>query len=270
MRHHVSLSNRKRLEMQVELVCWTRHDSKNYSRLPFDNNVAGLSRDLQYLLDYGYQSDLDIEVGSELFKAHRTVLSCRSNVLAKMIEHDMLERRTGRIILREWDPRVMRGVLGYIYTGKYDLGEETVHEVFRLAHYLELHDLQIQCKLFILLNLSVDSVADTLRLAYHDQYDMADVREAALRFVALNEAQCAANADLVDYLGRSLDIDSVGFVLRFANRHHLEDTLSAVMEFIKLNFKEVMANEDVKSYLVSEPHLLIKMLELPDKNNLIE
>ncbi|XP_003425462.1 TD and POZ domain-containing protein 5-like [Nasonia vitripennis] len=261
--HQLSLSSRKLLQLEVELLCRRLHERKTYGRLPFDNDAAGLSRDLQRLLDSGYQADLEIEVRGVRFRAHRALLGCRSNVLGKMIEHDMLERRTGRIVLRGWEPRVFARLLGYLYTGKYDLSRESVHEVFRLAHYLQLDELQSQCKLFILLNLSVESVADALRLTRHEQYGAAELREAALRFIAANEAKCAANAELLDYLGRSLDAESLGFVLRFANRLRLEKTLATAMEFVKSHFQEVMAKAEVSSYLVEQPHLLIKMLELP-------
>ena len=62
-------------------------------------------------------SDIQIEVGDKLFRAHRAVLASRSGVFHKMFEIDMKEKEEGRVKISDIEHDVMSDLLAYIYTG---------------------------------------------------------------------------------------------------------------------------------------------------------
>jgi speckle-type POZ protein len=56
-------------------------------------------------------------IGTE-FQAHKAVLAARSPVFAAMFEHEMEERKQGRVEITDVETEVLREMLRFIYTGK--------------------------------------------------------------------------------------------------------------------------------------------------------
>ena len=109
----------------------------------FDNGIdstENLSNDFQSLLDNGKSSDVTLLVGGghfgevKEFRAHRLVLTTRSEVFAAMFDHsDTKEAQEGRVEISDVSADVFEQFLRFIYTGKADQLERFGLDLFSLS-----------------------------------------------------------------------------------------------------------------------------------------
>ena len=58
-------------------------------------------------------------VGEEIFHAHRFIVSARSRVMAAMFNTDMVEAKTGRVVIsNDVDGATFQHFLNFLYTGQ--------------------------------------------------------------------------------------------------------------------------------------------------------
>jgi len=69
-------------------------------------------------------SDFRIICQEQVFPCHKAILSSRSLVFQRMLEHNMTEKRTGVLYVDDLDPRTVDNMLKYIYTGEIDTKED--------------------------------------------------------------------------------------------------------------------------------------------------
>merc|ERR1712059_137387 len=81
--------------------------------------------DLLELLTSGLMSDLRVMVGDATFAAHRNILAARSPVFAAMFSHNMEEQRKNELKITDQPAPVVKAMLEYIYSGKYQESEHT-------------------------------------------------------------------------------------------------------------------------------------------------
>ena len=67
----------------------------------------------------GQFTDVDFIVGEETFRAHRFIVSARSRVMAAMFNTDMVEAKTGRVVIsNDVDGATFQHFLNFLYTGQ--------------------------------------------------------------------------------------------------------------------------------------------------------
>ena len=76
-----------------------------------------LSNKLGALLDSGKLSDVTFEINGEEISAHRAILAAMSDTFSAMFEHDLLEKKTGRVVITDCETDVFKALLRFIYTG---------------------------------------------------------------------------------------------------------------------------------------------------------
>ena len=77
---------------------------------------------LKSLLANPQYSDLSLTCGDRTFPCHRAILSCRSDVFARMLESNMKEAQSGVVNITELEPEVLERVIEFIYTDRVEEG----------------------------------------------------------------------------------------------------------------------------------------------------
>jgi len=76
-----------------------------------------LQTDLLKLLETASNTDLTLVVQGESIKAHRTILSSRSQYFERMFESDVKENVTDEVKVPDVEPEVFKGLLHFLYSG---------------------------------------------------------------------------------------------------------------------------------------------------------
>uniref|UniRef100_A0A673LHQ8 Ankyrin repeat and BTB/POZ domain-containing protein 1 n=1 Tax=Sinocyclocheilus rhinocerous TaxID=307959 RepID=A0A673LHQ8_9TELE len=124
---------------------------KEYKRI----TAKAMQRDyydqfLQTLLEQGNYSDVTFMVHGEMFKAHRCILSARSEYFAHMLETKW--RGKSDITLKHplVNPAAFGAIMQYFYTGRLDIDVNYVEDCKRLAKQCKIseliEELEVKCK----------------------------------------------------------------------------------------------------------------------------
>ncbi|XP_034234103.1 protein roadkill-like [Thrips palmi] len=80
-------------------------------------NPEDIPQRLGKLLESGRLSDVIFEVEGKEIKAHRAIIAAMSETFSAMFEHDLAEKKTGRVVITDCEFIVFQAMLTYIYTG---------------------------------------------------------------------------------------------------------------------------------------------------------
>ncbi|XP_056585986.1 ankyrin repeat and BTB/POZ domain-containing protein 1 [Triplophysa dalaica] len=124
---------------------------KEYKRI----TAKAMQRDyydqfLQTLLELGNYSDVTFMVHGEMFKAHRCVLSARSEYFAHMLETKWKGKSAIALKHPLVNPAAFAAILQYFYTGRLDIDVNYVEDCKRLAKQCKIgeliEELEVKCK----------------------------------------------------------------------------------------------------------------------------
>mmetsp|Transcript_80869 Transcript_80869/g.245368 ORF Transcript_80869/g.245368 Transcript_80869/m.245368 type:complete len:217 (-) Transcript_80869:65-715(-) len=109
--------------------------------------------------------DAELQVGDSAtpVRAHRFILAARSPVLRCMFEHDLAERRTGRVRVVDASPSSVRAMVHFCYTDKLD-PTASAEEMLPLADKYQIQALVAAAEASLLGAVSEDRVASLVRL----------------------------------------------------------------------------------------------------------
>ena len=97
---------------------WTRRSTSIETARPtLNQSLEVLAEDFKKSFLSKEMSDVQIKCGDQTFDAHQFVLSARSPVFSRMLQSEMKEKTSGRVILRDTSPDVVSELLSFIYTG---------------------------------------------------------------------------------------------------------------------------------------------------------
>ncbi|XP_073814361.1 speckle-type POZ protein-like [Musca autumnalis] len=154
---------------------------------PLYNTVlrSSLTKDLANILTSKEFSDVTLVArdGTE-FKAHKALLSARSQVFAAMFRIDMEESKTSRISIDDIKPKVIEEMLKYMYTAAGDIPKKLAAELFIAANKYSLLDLQTLCEDILIETMDVFTVADILLLA--DRHANERLKTSAVQYITKN------------------------------------------------------------------------------------
>ncbi|XP_057212078.1 ankyrin repeat and BTB/POZ domain-containing protein 1 isoform X2 [Triplophysa rosa] len=124
---------------------------KEYKRI----TAKAMQRDyydqfLQTLLELGNYSDVTFMVHGEMFKAHRCVLSARSEYFGHMLETKWKGKSAIALKHPLVNPAAFAAILQYFYTGRLDIDVNYVEDCKRLAKQCKIgeliEELEVKCK----------------------------------------------------------------------------------------------------------------------------
>lgn len=204
-------------------------------------------------------SDLKIIVRGGIFDVHKIIVASRNDVIKKMIEHDMLEKNTNEIKLLEWNFTVVSELLNYLYTNECRL-DNVVYDLFKLAHYLQIEDLQHLCINFLKNNISESNILKILELSNENYYDLNDLKQIADQFFESHIKKLIHKQEVLDYLIDIINENNVATILRLAYTYNKEKLRIMAIDFIMDNTK-VLKLDNCRDLFKKKPHLLLKIIE---------
>nr|XP_015910427.1 TD and POZ domain-containing protein 3 [Parasteatoda tepidariorum] len=107
---------------------------------------TALMNDMQSLLQSGDFSDVRLHCGSDVFRAHKNILSARSPVFAAMFLNPMRESHQDFVEIQGMEPSILRKMLEYIYSSKTEpLNATLACELLSAAYMYQLVGLKMIC-----------------------------------------------------------------------------------------------------------------------------
>jgi speckle-type POZ protein len=173
---------------------------------PFWEPKSELNADFMKVLESANQSgDVNFQVGSEVFSAHRHILEPRAPVLAALTEDCPSDTL---IPIHDIKPSVFRSLLRFVYANDVENLRNEARELLDVADRFGCKGLKLAAEAELVASgISVDTVADLILLG--DSKNCALLKEAAIEFFAENAksvkaspgwAKLRESADLLDEL----------------------------------------------------------------------
>ena len=141
---------------------------------------------MQNVLKKSQFSDVVITAGGKEFPAHRAILAECSDVFRTMFNADMVEKRDGRVTIKDLSAEVMSDLLTYVYTDCAPNVRELASELLVAAEKYNISRLKVACEEELMRTMEVDNVVD--RLIESDMNSAFQLRDAALQFVVQHAA----------------------------------------------------------------------------------
>ena len=107
-----------------------------------------LSDDFGRLLTDKEFSDIEIHCDDKVLPCHRNFLAARSPVFKAMLQADMKEKQSKKIVIEDFNPRTVAHMLKFMYTGyiSVDDMEDLTIDLLRAADFYELDGLKEMCE----------------------------------------------------------------------------------------------------------------------------
>uniref|UniRef100_A0A0N5BZM1 BTB domain-containing protein n=1 Tax=Strongyloides papillosus TaxID=174720 RepID=A0A0N5BZM1_STREA len=106
-----------------------------------DNKNNFLSNALCVLLNTEKFSDCILKCGEKEFKVHKCIISCRSNILNKLLT-DMKDEGISRIEINSYSEDSIRNMLSFMYTNEVASVEKNPIELLKMSHEYEIKGLK--------------------------------------------------------------------------------------------------------------------------------
>lgn len=180
----------------------------NFQELTTSNTESRsrLSVDFSKLLDEDKFSDVVLRCEGGELKAHRSILSARSEYFEKMFNSNNLESTT-RQVPYSFDRDVMFALLEFIYSEKID--ESKCKDLLEAGDYYGLLDLKSSCEKLLIKNITAENAVSTLVFA--DAKNLSSMKEEVLNFIGKNFKAVTAAEEMLNL--EELGINKINFEL---------------------------------------------------------
>lgn len=137
------------------------------------------------LMESGAFSDVTIQVGQKLFKAHKVILATRCEYFNRMFSSDFKESISQEIQLEDIEPDIFEVVLSFIYSNKIPCDLESIaKDLLMASHLLEIKPLTKLCEIQLCKNITTINCLELLPFA--DLYNLNKLKEVVVSFVGKN------------------------------------------------------------------------------------
>ncbi|XP_076814847.1 kelch-like protein 26 [Clavelina lepadiformis] len=147
--------------------------------------------------------DFTIRVDDQQFKVHKSVLGVLSPYFRKMFLSDMVEKRQNETNMDGISVEVMRIVIDYIYTGKFEADMDNIYDVVAAADYMQLALVQNRCSEYLIDQLSVSNVVATWLCS--TRYKIKTLEKNAEGFIVRNLMSLVETGELLELNRFQLD-----------------------------------------------------------------
>ena len=174
-----------------------------------------LSNDFGHLLTDKEFSDIEIHCDKKVFPSHQNVLAARSSVFKAMLQAEMKEKQSKKIVIEDCNPRTVAQMLKFMYTGDISLDdmEDLTTDLLRVADKYQLDGLKEMCEEKICSNLSIENSIESLVLG--DSHNESKLKKMALDLIAMNMKKIVDTDLYKDLLAQrpalTLEITKVAF-----------------------------------------------------------
>ncbi|KAJ5075047.1 pep-cterm sorting domain-containing protein [Anaeramoeba ignava] len=134
-------------------------------------NLEKLSNDLKNLFQNQNQNEsyFDFEIICEQnqisFKAHKSILSSRSQYFKSLFKSKMKEYQENKMILKDVSSSILFPILNYFYSGKIEINLENAIQILIFSSKYLIDELIQISSNFIKNNLQIETIVDVLKLS---------------------------------------------------------------------------------------------------------
>lgn len=129
-------------------------------------SIRSISSDVEKMFEDKAFSDFDLKCNDgEVLKAHKVILAARSQVFHAMLTNDMKESKEGFVDVCDFDSKVMKEVLRFMYRNKVEELKEMSQTLIFAAEKYELEELKELCIDSLIASLTTGNVFETLLIA---------------------------------------------------------------------------------------------------------
>ncbi|XP_052085494.1 actin-binding protein IPP-like [Mytilus californianus] len=118
-------------------------------RLEYEAYRKEFSKKLHQLRSDDEFCDIDIQVGSQTFRAHKIILAAGSSYFSAMFCSGMMEDHADVVTLYDIDPKIFSVLLDFIYLGEIDVTEENCQDLMFVADMIDLLPVVTACLTFL-------------------------------------------------------------------------------------------------------------------------
>jgi speckle-type POZ protein len=112
-----------------------------------------------------FEEDTLADFEGEVLSCHKFILAARSPVFYAMLSNDMKEAKQGFADVADFDSKIMREVLRYIYSNQVEELKEIASELILAAEKYEVNGLKEICIDSLIENMSTKKVVKSLLLS---------------------------------------------------------------------------------------------------------
>jgi len=159
--------------------------SESKAAVKFETSeINRLSLDMISLFESGEYSDCIIVCGVKEFNCHKAVLTGRSPVFKAMFTGDMVENRSSKVVIKDFDEDTVIELIHYIYSGNARNLDRKAVDLLAAADKYDLNELRDICETHLCNEISMTNVCDMLIIAHLHESTM--LQNTALQFVSDN------------------------------------------------------------------------------------
>ena len=130
-------------------------------------------------------SDIQIKCRDKTFDAHQLILFARSPVFRGMFQAEMKEKESQLVVIEDFKPDVVEGMLKFIYSGTLIQGDlEMVPDLLQASDKYQIDILKEKCESVLISNLHPESSLEFLVLS--DMHGAKKLKKRALDLVVNN------------------------------------------------------------------------------------
>lgn len=135
---------------------------------------------------YDYSCDIKLKVGNETFKAHREVLEASSDYFAAMFSHNMQEKTTGILELKEISQVGFTAMIEYFYHGYITLDTSNIEGVIESSRFFHIEWLIYVCKHYLIHYLSIEDYSATLHFSEFYYMNVEEIQSCIFSYLSDN------------------------------------------------------------------------------------
>jgi hypothetical protein len=132
-------------------------------------------------------TDIYIYVDGVEFPCHKVVLCAASSYFKAMFSCDLKESRLGKVFIDNISPWTMKRLLDFIYTGKIEINQDNVIDLFNAAVMFQLYELADKCTDYINEHIDITNCIDIHIFA--SMYNLSKLESDAFNFILDNFMQ---------------------------------------------------------------------------------
>lgn len=152
----------------------------------------------------GTDSDVTIEVKGKKFTCHRCMLRARSPVFFAMMNHEMEEKASGVITIKDAEPTVFQDFIMYIYTGnKEHVNWKNLTEMYMLGDKYGVKDLKSLCVQMIRERMTIINFYNFFILSQRN--NDSELKDVTVNFFVRYAKEIVVTDDWKTFLSTNID-----------------------------------------------------------------
>jgi len=136
------------------------------------------------ILNDSSSSDLTLVCQDGEVQVHRCIMAGRSPVFKSLMESDMMEKKSGRVMIEDFKIKVVRALVLYIYTAKIEDGFDDIATLMKIGNKYLIETLVEDCSKKLIKLITVSNVLELGAVA--EVYSVQDLMESCAQFVSRN------------------------------------------------------------------------------------